>query len=792
MADVRILQDGGKDIIPVTHEDAVLDNSGVAISKKYAKKEDLTKYAKKEDLNNIDLSEINNAIEDLNDKYDELFQSANNGKELIADAIGEPVSSEDTFSAMSNDIKSLLSTFKTNLMNSGVTVASGDKFKQLIDKIKGLTEGEGNKGIQYDTGAYSLGGITTFDEYDSDDNKWYRYYYQSIKIPKTSDLNFIYVYTDYDYSFIHEDDGQTYHMSISDCILYDPVKQTLSDGSVYVFARSIYYTYNSNGVQVDYGSWYTYLKLIDNTDHVVLPLIGTYSYYDGNTKALTSDDITYNVYYTVGLGEEDTTLRDSLASILQEEGVTVTEEDDMANLISKTDSTFDSKRQSLYDILTSKNLECSPDESFDDLLSKLMQLDSYAPYKSKIKKVTGEASYFSNYDYSGYRVTFPSDCVTPRFIIGTFTIDSTKCIYYYDFTTKYYYCVCNASEGVFMLASPPFSPAPYYYDNVIELFMHPSTSLGTVNYILYYDSSDYVSNIEGSSILLSVQGYRDFSNVTCFYTTMDKDTFDKLEFLHISSIYYSSSEYSFANVIYDKNVSNSLLVFDPSSVYDYDWGYGYSTVNIIREGNLVYIPVIYFTNDEYTSNIMEQPYMCIMYSKDSVSSSGTNSLIDGVLYNYANQIDPCNITSASVFTTLDSRYLNNLKHEVSTQYGGLHLGLTPLGSSTGLSLEVAVPLMIDLGIPATTINQYSTCTLTYKAPYYTTVEFIFGFVDTRSAIVNEVKYKGVTSGYNNTKTVTFNIDNKYSTSNGNLVMYLWVIATQNYPNYNIIEKITFQ
>ena len=82
----------------------------------------------------------------------ELFQSANNGKELIASAIGEPLNAEDTFSAMSNDINSLLSTFKANMMNSGVIVESGDGFKQLIDKIKGLTEGEGNKGIQYAEG----------------------------------------------------------------------------------------------------------------------------------------------------------------------------------------------------------------------------------------------------------------------------------------------------------------------------------------------------------------------------------------------------------------------------------------------------------------------------------------------------------------------------------------------------------------------------------------------------------------------------------------------------------------
>ena len=78
----------------------------------------------------------------------ELFQSANNGKQLIADAIGAPLSSNDTFSAMSNDINGLLSTFKTNMMNNGVTVNSSDKFKSLIDKIATLADSEG-KGIQY-------------------------------------------------------------------------------------------------------------------------------------------------------------------------------------------------------------------------------------------------------------------------------------------------------------------------------------------------------------------------------------------------------------------------------------------------------------------------------------------------------------------------------------------------------------------------------------------------------------------------------------------------------------------
>ena len=68
----------------------------------------------------------------------ELFQSANNGKELIANAIGEPLSKDKTFSAMSTDINNLVSSFKSILINAGVAVNSDDKFKQLIDKIKNM------------------------------------------------------------------------------------------------------------------------------------------------------------------------------------------------------------------------------------------------------------------------------------------------------------------------------------------------------------------------------------------------------------------------------------------------------------------------------------------------------------------------------------------------------------------------------------------------------------------------------------------------------------------------------
>jgi hypothetical protein len=66
----------------------------------------------------------------------------------------------------------------------------------------------------------------------------------------------------------------------------------------------------------------------------------------GTSFTITSSiDLTFGDYtwYAIGVGEEDTTLRDSLASILEDEGVEVLEEDTMADLIVKTDEEFDRK-----------------------------------------------------------------------------------------------------------------------------------------------------------------------------------------------------------------------------------------------------------------------------------------------------------------------------------------------------------------------------------------------------------------------------------------------------------------
>jgi hypothetical protein len=323
---------------------------------------------KSEDEKIGDISQLNTDSKDLVGAINELFQNANNGKELIADAIGEPLNSNDTFSAMSDKIINLLYKFRTNMANSGVVVEGGDNFEQLIDKITIMAE-EG-KGVRYNAGAYSLGEVRTFDEFYG--GQWADCDYQSINIPKAFDMNFIYVYTDYNYPIIDPDSGRTYDVYAMDCIIYDPLVQTLDDGTPYVFAHNIYDVYDAEtGEQHNWGNWSTYVKLIDDTDHVSLPLIGSY-YMEPNP--LSYDNITFNSYYAVGFGEEDTKLRNSLASILQDEGVSVTEEDNMDSLIAKVDTVIDNKntemqaeKQKLVNFLTAKQINVSMSNTMEEI-----------------------------------------------------------------------------------------------------------------------------------------------------------------------------------------------------------------------------------------------------------------------------------------------------------------------------------------------------------------------------------------------------------------------------------------
>ena len=282
---------------------------------------DLSGYATKEEMGEkVAQTEYDAKIAELEGRVNEAFTSANNGKQLIANAIGEPVSVDDTFSAMSNDINGLLSTFKTNMMNNGVTVESGDKFKELIEKIKGLTEGEGNKGIQYAEGTKSVNISGTFD----------------VEIPITTNLDFTPTYI---FAIIPSGTIFNGYSSFTNiCVNNLETVQTYSKISDYGHGPwgfdSLINDISSSGFNVN-------IHFVNGTglgSGVKLQVSGTVK------------------WYAIGVGEEDTTLLDSLKSILAEEGVTTTEEDDMASLITKVDEEFNDKNTEMSSLNTNITL----------------------------------------------------------------------------------------------------------------------------------------------------------------------------------------------------------------------------------------------------------------------------------------------------------------------------------------------------------------------------------------------------------------------------------------------------
>ena len=244
----------------------------------------------------------------------ELFQSANNGKELIANAIGEPLNAEDTFSAMSGSINGLLSTFKTNMMNNGVTVESGDKFKALIDKIATLADNEG-KGIQISTGHFD---ITTLQPAS-----------EGMGVLTSNQLNF----------------NPPLNFTPDRVILSIPKLQLGTsvggdyanhsiDSEIHSSLNNRFTVYDENGKEIN-----MYIGTVIN-DITAEGFVLNAGKNNTNYALTTPEGIDW---LAIGIGEEDTTLRDSLASILTEEGVSVTEEDDMASLITKVDEEFDRK-----------------------------------------------------------------------------------------------------------------------------------------------------------------------------------------------------------------------------------------------------------------------------------------------------------------------------------------------------------------------------------------------------------------------------------------------------------------
>ena len=248
-------------------------------------------------LDSLETDAKGNMVQAINELVEKLDNSAEieNGKELIANAVGEPLTAEDSFDEMSSDINSLLSTFKTNMMNNGITVESNDRFKQLIDKIATMVEEGSSKGIQYASGTGSS--VPTNSSITINTNLEF--------IPTIVFCHFPIL------RYSSDNSGNDQHANVCIC--------------------STFPVLDNNWASTDCDR-----ITIGNITQSSFKLTTSPAYGGEYSHKVWTEGST--TWFAIGVGEEDTALRDSLADILENKGVDVTEEDDMASLITKVDS----------------------------------------------------------------------------------------------------------------------------------------------------------------------------------------------------------------------------------------------------------------------------------------------------------------------------------------------------------------------------------------------------------------------------------------------------------------------
>jgi len=140
MAEKRILKENGVDIIPITHETAVITEEGTTIVEKYATKEEVNSQV---DIINSQVSTIDNKVGELSslqtsDKstitgaINELFQFGNRTKQKLVDTLiakDVEASTSETFESLLNKFKEL--TFKPVLPSAAENFAMFSAGKTL-------------------------------------------------------------------------------------------------------------------------------------------------------------------------------------------------------------------------------------------------------------------------------------------------------------------------------------------------------------------------------------------------------------------------------------------------------------------------------------------------------------------------------------------------------------------------------------------------------------------------------------------------------------------------------------
>lgn len=188
MAEKRILKENGVDIIPITHETAVMTEEGTTIVEKYATKEEVRTQIQEES------SEINARVDAIDAKVgnlsslqtsnkstitgaiNELFQRGNSVKQKLVDTL----IAKEVDASTNETFESLLNKFNGIKFNSSNLPASGesDVFYSIADlpyaRCHGGACSDGERYVYYVGGSssYNGGAVANFLRYDSTNNIW--------------------------------------------------------------------------------------------------------------------------------------------------------------------------------------------------------------------------------------------------------------------------------------------------------------------------------------------------------------------------------------------------------------------------------------------------------------------------------------------------------------------------------------------------------------------------------------------------------------------------------------------
>ena len=261
----------------------------------------------------------------------------------LAEAIGEPVTASDSIDEVVDKVDGLVTDFKSKVLNAGILYESGDRFKELIEKLEGLVAGEGG-GIQISTGHFDITTLQPASEVG---------FLTSNQLNFNPPLNFT---PDRVILSIPK-------LQLGTSVGGDYANHSI-DSEIHRSLNNRFTVYDVDGKEID-----MYIGTV--TNDITAEGFVLYAGKNNTNYALTTPEGIDWLAIGVGEGQEDNTLLETLKGILEEEQVEVSDEDTMADLIIKVDAEFADKNNEISNLETELAGKVAPagDAVASDVLS---------------------------------------------------------------------------------------------------------------------------------------------------------------------------------------------------------------------------------------------------------------------------------------------------------------------------------------------------------------------------------------------------------------------------------------